>query len=157
MLEEKTVSSEKQQQLVAQVIDDLLFDIIDNVLTQLREAPSQIEANSIEIVSSESGMTSPVTVIPFDDRSESSQSTTTQPSNHSVELVQTDPDTVTSELTNVTWNELSDDGSSHPQVESTVEYPAPVEIDVVNGRTSPNSNTVEVAAQANPLVVSVRI
>lgn len=80
-----------------QIIQETIKTIIDGALQRI----SIMETHSESFSSSDSGLTSPVTVLAVDDRSETSQSTFQQEKDSSY-----DQDTFTSEMTNVTWTDL---------------------------------------------------
>lgn len=87
------------------MIQELIATMIDSALSHISILPNQSESFS----SAEgSELTSPVTVLANEDRTEASQSSSFQ---HEKDL-SFDQDTLTSEMTNVTWTDLVEGKSS---------------------------------------------
>ena len=101
------ITSDTNQVLI-DTIRDLINDTINQVISNLNQNIIQNEPINHEITSSDSGLTSPITVLNVEDRSQSSQSTINQDTITNEEDI---PDNQTS-ISDMTWTDLVDEKSS---------------------------------------------
>ena len=108
-----TVTNEDRQ-IIRDVIDGLISSAIQTVLLQFQQGAINNERIQQETLSSESDLTSPITVLAMEDRSESSLGTIhTDTATLSDDRDYYDLETQTSEMTDVTWTDLVGDSSSN--------------------------------------------
>ena len=111
--EPAVVLTAEDRQIVRDVVDGLIRSTIQTVLLQFQQGAMNNEPIQQETLSSESGLTSPITVLAVEDRSESSLGTVhTDTATLSDDRDHYDLETQTSEMTNVTWTDLVGDSSS---------------------------------------------
>ncbi|CAF4739965.1 unnamed protein product [Rotaria socialis] len=118
-------------------IHSLISDIISKVLQRLSESSHDIGQIVEENSSSGSGLTSPITVINGEDRSESSQSTLSQ------QTIKNEDDTFDNKISSseITWENLLDEKSSDETIDQSFEEMKRLLEDVVQ---SSNDITVEI-------------
>jgi hypothetical protein len=105
--EPAVILTAEDRQIVVEIIDGLISSAIQTVLVQFQQAAKNNEQIQQETFSSESDLTSPITVLAMEDRSQSSLDTIhADTTSLSDDRDQYDPETVTSEMTNVTWTDL---------------------------------------------------
>jgi hypothetical protein len=101
------IASDTNQVLI-DTIRDLINDTINQVISDFNQNIIQNEPINHEITSSDSDLTSPITVLNVEDRSQSSQSTINQDTITNEEDI---PDNQTS-ISDMTWTDLVDEKSS---------------------------------------------
>ncbi|CAF4998564.1 unnamed protein product, partial [Rotaria magnacalcarata] len=131
------ISADANDQL-PNAIHSLISDIINNVLQRLSESSHDIEQIVQESLFSDSGLTSPITVINAEDRSESSQSALSQQTINNEEDTFDDNKISSSEIT---WENLLDEKSSDEKIDRSFEEMKCLLEEVVQ---SSNDITVEI-------------
>ena len=110
--ESAVIPTAEDREIIRDIVDGLISSAIQQVLFQFQRVAMNNEETQLETLSSESDLVSPITVLAVDDRSTSSQGTIQTDTTASDDREQYDLETLTSEMTNVTWTDLVGDQSS---------------------------------------------